>query len=72
MHRPDARAGGLRSNLGPFKSDTVLPMASHRCDIPSKGAVLLGCNDVEMDPPTRYTLRRSSASKMKHTKQIAV
>ena len=38
------------SNLGPVKSDTVLPTARHRCDIYSKGAVLPGRNEVEMDP----------------------
>ena len=38
------------SNLGPVKSDTVLPTARHRCDISSKGAVLLGRNDAEMGP----------------------
>ena len=36
------------SNLGPVKSDTVLPTARHRCDISSKGAVLPGRNDAEM------------------------
>ena len=38
------------SNLGPIKSDTVLPTARHRCDISSKGAVLPGRNDAEMGP----------------------
>ena len=38
------------SNLGPVKSNTVLPTAHHRCGIYSKGAVLPGCNDAEMDP----------------------
>ena len=38
------------SNLGPVKSDTVLPTAHHRCDISSKGAVLPGRNDEEMGP----------------------
>ena len=38
------------SNLGPVKSDTLLPAAHHRCDIFSKEAVLLGHNDVEMGP----------------------
>ena len=36
------------SNLGPVKSDTVLPTARHRCNISSKGAVLPGRNDAEM------------------------
>ena len=38
------------SNLGPVKSDTVLPTARHRCDISSNGAVLPGRNDAEMGP----------------------
>ena len=38
------------SHLGPVKSDTVLPMARHRCDISSKGTVLPPHNDVEIDP----------------------
>ena len=38
------------SNLGPVKSNTVLPTARHRSDISSKGAVLLGRNDAEMGP----------------------
>ena len=38
------------SNLGPVKSDTVLPTARHCCDISSKGAVLPGHNDAEMGP----------------------
>ena len=49
-------------NLGPVKSDTVLPTARHRCNISSKGVVLLGRNDAEMGPQTRYTLRRTTAS----------
>ena len=42
--------GGRGSNLGPVKSDTVLPTARHRCNISSKGAVLPGRNDAEMGP----------------------
>ena len=38
------------SNLGPVKSDTVLPTARHRCDISSKEAVLRGLNNAEMGP----------------------
>ena len=38
------------SNLGPVKSDTVLPTARHRYDISSKGAVLPGRNDAGMGP----------------------
>ena len=56
--RPDGRAvtrSSLErevwgSNLGPVKSDTVLPTARHRCDISSKEAVLPGRNDAEMGP----------------------
>ena len=58
MHRPVGRAvtrSSLErevrgSNLGPVKSDTVLPTARHRCNISSKGAVLPGRNDAEMGP----------------------
>ena len=38
------------SNLGPVKSNTMLPTARHRCDISSKGAVLPGRNDAETGP----------------------
>ena len=38
------------SNLGPVKSDTMLPMARHCCDISLKGAVLLRRKDAEMGP----------------------
>ena len=38
------------SNLGPVKSDAVLPTARHRCDISSNGAVLSGRMDAEMGP----------------------
>ena len=57
-HRPVGRAvtrsalerevWGL--NIGPVKSNTVLPTARHRCGISSKGAVLPGCNDAEIGP----------------------
>ena len=40
----------LGSNLGLVKSDTALPTARHHCDILSKEAVLLGCNDAKMGP----------------------
>ena len=43
-------AGGLRFNLGPVKSNTVLPTARHRCDISSKEAVLPWRNDAKMGP----------------------
>ena len=38
------------SNLGLVKSDTLLPMARHRCDNSSKEAGLPGRNDAEMGP----------------------
>ena len=38
------------ANLGPVKSDTVLPTARHRFDISSKWAVLPGRNNAEMGP----------------------
>ena len=38
------------SNLGPVKSDAVLPTARHRCNISSKEAALPGRNDAEMGP----------------------
>ena len=47
----NAGARGLRgSNLGPVKSDTVLPTARHRCNISSKETLLPWRNDVEMAP----------------------
>ena len=55
----------LGSNLGPVKSDTVLPTARHYCNISSKGAVLPGRNDAEMARPACYTLPRITASIMK-------
>ena len=53
------------SNLGPVKSDTVLPTARHRCDISSKGAVLPGRNDAEMGPANSLHALAYSASTMK-------
>ena len=38
------------SNLRPVKSNTVLPMVRHRCNISLKGAVQPGRNDVAMGP----------------------
>ena len=38
------------SNLGPVKSEAVLPMARYRCDISSKEVVLPERNDAEMGP----------------------
>ena len=49
--------------LGLVKSDAVLPSARHRCNISSKGAVLPGRNDAEMDPVN--SLHDSTASIMK-------
>ena len=48
-------------NLGPAKSDTVLPTACHRCNISSKRAELLERNDAKMGPESRYTLRCKAA-----------
>ena len=46
--------------------DLQFPMARQRYDLSSKGAVLLGSNDAEIDIlQTRYSLRRSTASKIK-------
>ena len=50
------------SNLGPVKSDAVLPTARYHCEISSKGAVLPRCNDVEMGPANSL---HASASVMK-------
>ena len=38
------------SNLGPVKSDRVLPTARYCCDLSLKEAVLPGSNDAEMSP----------------------
>ena len=43
-------AGDMRSNIGPVKTDTMLPTARHRCDISSKGFVLPGRIDAKTDP----------------------
>ena len=40
----------LSSNLGPVKSNTMLPTARHRCDIFSWKVLLHGRNDTEMGP----------------------
>ena len=53
------------SNLGPVKSDAVLPAARHSCDISSKVAVLPGRNDAEMGPANSLHALRNAASKMK-------
>ena len=43
----------------------VLPKARHRCNISSKGAVLPGTMTWRWASPTRYTLRRKTASIIK-------
>ena len=53
------------SNLVLGKSNTVLPMTRHRCNIYSKRAVLLGRNDTEMGPANSLWLRHITASIMK-------
>ena len=58
-------AGGPGLNLGPVKSDTVLPTARPRCDISSKDAVLPGAMTRKWALKTRYRLRRNTASRMK-------
>ena len=53
-------------NLGPVKSDTVLPTARHRCDVSSKGAVLpAGAMTRRWARQIRYTLQCITASIMK-------
>ena len=49
-YRPAGRVGGLSSNFGPVKSNTVLQTVRHRCDIFLTGAVLPGRNDLGLDP----------------------
>ena len=56
------------SNLGPVKSDPVLPTARHRCDI-SKGAVLPGRNDAEMGPANSL---HASAYYSEHNERFAL
>ena len=61
------------SNLGPVKSDKVLPTARHRCNISSKGSVLpAGAMTQRWAPQTRYTLRRNTASIMKERKKANI
>ena len=43
-------AGDMRSNIGPVKTDTMLPTARYRCDISLKGFVLPGRNDAKTCP----------------------
>ena len=53
-------------NLGPVKSDSVLPKARTRCDISSNGAVLhAGAMTRRWARPTRYTLQCNTVSIMK-------
>ena len=57
----------LRFKSLAVKSDTVLSTIRHRCDISSKGVVLpAGAMTRRWAPQTRYTLRRNTASTMKH------
>ena len=49
----------------PVKLDTLLPTTRQRCDISSKETVLPGRNDADVVPPTRYKLRRFTASIIK-------
>ena len=53
------------SNLGPIKSDSVLPTARHRCDISSKDAVLPRRNDAEIGPANSLHASAHTASIMK-------
>ena len=56
----------LGSNLGPVKSNTMLPTTRHRCDIFSKEVVLpTGATTRKWALQTRYTLRHNTASMMK-------
>ena len=43
-------AKGLRFKSQAGQIEQVLPTARHRCDISSKGAVVLGRDDMEMGP----------------------
>ena len=59
------------SNLGPVKSDTVLPTERRRCNISSNGAVFrmelccLGAMTLWWAPQTRYSLWPNTASMRK-------
>ena len=56
----------IDSYLGPVKSDTVLPIARHGCNISTKRAGLSGRNAVEMGPANSlYTRRHNTASIVK-------
>ena len=59
-------AGDVSSNIGPVKSDTVLPMACHRCNISSKGrrCVARRRNDMEMGPENSLHVSHNTASIM--------
>ena len=60
-------AGDVSSNIGPVKSDTVLPMACHRCNISSKGrrCIARRRNDMEMGPENSLHASHNTASIMK-------
>ena len=49
-------------NIGPVKSDKLLPTTRHRYDIFLKGAVLPRPNDVDMGSANSCTLRRNITS----------
>ena len=51
------------SNIGPVKSNTVLPTDRHHSDISWKGTVLPGAMTQRWAPQTRYLLRLNTASK---------
>ena len=53
------------SNLWPVESDTQLQTVCYHCDFSLKEAVLPEGNDAKMDPKTRYTFQRNTASIMK-------
>ena len=67
MHQPvssvvkhiSIRAEGLSSVLWPVKSGTVSSTARHRCDVLSRR------HAADINPATRYTLGRNTASMMK-------
>ena len=63
MSIDDSGAGGLRFKSLSGQIKQVLPMVSHFYHISLKGAVLLECNDLEMD--VTNLLWRSTASIMK-------
>ena len=53
-------------NLGPVKSDTVLPTTRHRCNISKEAVLPIGAMTRRWASPTRCILRRNAASIMKN------